>query len=158
MENLANYSESFKMKFERFLIGCDSIEEIDKWNKEENGEMDVFYSNEIINVILKLIAADGIISEREVEYINDIFGFDYSIAELETICSDYSAEIDKLFNSEMSNGISNMEKINVKLADAYKELLTLICDIVMESDGKIDKAEIAVAERMKEILSESQKQ
>ena len=28
MEQLKNYSESFKFKFEKFLTGCDSIEEM----------------------------------------------------------------------------------------------------------------------------------
>ena len=43
MEQLKNYSESFKFKFEKFLTGCDSIEEMGLWNLDENGEMDAYY-------------------------------------------------------------------------------------------------------------------
>ena len=38
MDRLNALSESFKTKYERFLIGCDSIEELDQWDKEANGK------------------------------------------------------------------------------------------------------------------------
>ena len=42
MKNVEMYIDSFKMKHESFLIGCDSIEEMGLWDKEALGEMDVF--------------------------------------------------------------------------------------------------------------------
>ena len=47
MEKMKNYSEEFKFKFERFMTGCDSLEEAQAWDKEALGEMDVYYTNEL---------------------------------------------------------------------------------------------------------------
>jgi len=44
-----------------------------------------------------------------------------------------------------------MRKINNKLADAYKELLSLICKIIIESDGVIAEAEVAEVKRLMEM-------
>ena len=52
MKNVEMYIDSFKMKYELFLIGCDSIEEMGLWDKKALGEMDVFYSNDLTSVII----------------------------------------------------------------------------------------------------------
>lgn len=152
MDRLNALSESFKTKFERFLIGCDSIEELDRWDKEANGEMDVYYSNDIVSVIIRLIAADGSFSEKETDYLNEFFGFDYTAEELKSTYEDCSDEIENLFDEELGSGIATMREINSNLADAYKELLLTVCDIIIESDGVIDGAEVELAQQLKNIV------
>ena len=44
-----------------------------------------------------------------------------------------------------------MRKINGKLADAYKELLYMICDIIINSDDVVSSAEIDEVKRLKEM-------
>ena len=78
MENLNMYIEEFKVKYDAFLIGCDSIEELGMWDKEEFGEMDAFYLNDLSSVVIRLIAADGKITQKEVDYLNAPFEFDYN--------------------------------------------------------------------------------
>lgn len=150
MEQLKNYSESFKFKFEKFLTGCDSIEEMGLWNLEENGEMDAYYSADLTSVIIRLIAADGNVTQKEVDYLNDIFGFEYTVEELAAIYDDCGEAIDSIFEDGAENGLSLMRSINEKLADAYIDLIVTICDIVIESDGVIDAAEIELAKQIKE--------
>ena len=150
MEQLKNYSESFKFKFEKFLTGCDSIEEMGLWNLEENGEMDAYYSADLTSVIIRLIAADGNVTQKEVDYLNDIFGFEYTVEELAAIYDDCEEAIDSIFEDGAENGLSLMRSINEKLADAYIDLIVTICDIVIESDGVIDAAEIELAKQIKE--------
>ena len=104
MDRLNALSESFKTKYERFLIGCDSIEELDQWDKEANGEMDVYYSNDIVSVIIRLIAADGSFSERETDYLNEFFGFDYTTEELKNIYDDCGEAIESLFDEDLGSG------------------------------------------------------
>ena len=152
MKNIDKLTEQFKSLYERFLIGCDSIEEIGQWNKEELGEMDVFYQNDLVSVILMLIATDGEISDKEVEYLNKNFGFDYNVDELSDVYEDCKEEIDSYFDENFENGITHMRSINTKLADAYKELLGLICDIIIESDDVISPEEIDVAKKLKELV------
>ncbi len=149
MDKLKMYAESFKLKFEKFMTGCDALEEMGLWDKEKNGEMEAFYSADMVSVIIRLTAVDGKIVHDEVKYINDIFGFSYTEEELRTIYADCKEAIDTVFTEGLENGYSYMKRINEKLADAYKELIVLICDIVIESDGVISSAEVQMAERLK---------
>ena len=49
------------------------------------------------------------------------------------------------------NGIHHLRKVNSRLADAYKELLVLICKIIIESDGIIAEAETAEVKKLLEL-------
>lgn len=149
MGKLEIYVESFKLKFEKFMTGCDSLEEMGLWDKEKNGEMEAFYSADMVSVIIRLISVDGNISQAEVNYINEVFGFSYTVGELVAIYADCKAAIDSIFEEGLENGYSYMKRINEKLADAYKELVLLICDIVMQSDGAVVTAELEMAEKLK---------
>lgn len=152
MSELKRRSESFKLKYEKFLTGCDAIEELQLWNKEEYGEMDAFYSADLACIITRLICADGRVAQPEVAYINEFFGFTYTAEELQELYADCGDGIDAVFDTGVANGLSLMAGINDKLAAAYKELILLICDIVMESDGVIAGAETALAEKLKSLV------
>ena len=52
------------------------------WDKEALGEMDVFYSNDLTSVIIRLIATDGKITQKEVDFLNETFDFEYTLDEL----------------------------------------------------------------------------
>ena len=149
MKNVEMYIDSFKMKHESFLIGCDSIEEMGLWDKEALGEMDVFYSNDLTSVIIRLIATDGKITQKEVDFLNETFDFEYTLDELIDVYNSCKDDIGHAFDENFENGITYMRKINAKLADAYKELLSLICEIIIESDGIISESEIAEVKRLK---------
>ena len=153
MKNIDFYVESFNMKYELFRTGCDSIENMGLWNKEQYGEMDVFYSNEIVSIIIRLIAIDGKISQKEVDYLNSTFDFDYTLAELVEVYNACKDDIGRSFDEGFENGITYMRKINSELADEYKTLLALICEIIVESDGVIAEAERAEITRLKNMIS-----
>lgn len=149
MKNVEMYIDSFKMKHESFLIGCDSIEEMGLWDKDTLGEMDVFYTNDLTSVIIRLIATDGKITQKEVDFLNETFDFEYTLDELIDVYNSCKDDIGHAFDENFENGITYMRKINAKLADAYKELLSLICEIIIESDGVIAESEIAEVKRLK---------
>lgn len=149
MKNVEMYIDSFRIKHEAFINGCDSIEEMGLWDKEEFGEMDAFYSNDLASVIIRLIAADGNISSKEVDYLNATFELDYTLDELVEVYDSCKEEIGHAFDEIFENGIKLLRNINTKLADAYKELLVLICDIIIESDGIISENEIAEVKHLK---------
>ena len=148
MKNIENYAESFKIKYERFINGCDSIEEIELWDKETLGEMDVFYANDLTSVIIRLIAVDGNISQKEVDDLNKTFGFEYSLPELTEVYENCIDNIDHSFDENFENGITYMRKINGKLADAYKELLALVCEIIINSDNVVSQEEVDEVKRL----------
>ena len=152
MERIDALTEEFRVKYEKFLIGCDAIEEMDRWNKDTLGEMDVFYENDLLSLIIRLVAADGKISAREVEYINKTFGFDYTADSLKEIYENCRDEIGDSFDDVFKNGVLYMKSVNEKLADAYEELLGIVCDIVVESDGVISPEEIIEAKRIRALI------
>lgn len=152
MKRIDVLTEEFKMKYEGFLIGCDALEELDLWDKEEHGEMDVFYQNDLVSVILRLIAADGKISDIEAEYLNRNFGFEYTAEELSEVYENCQDELAHSFDEQFKNGVTFIRSINEKLADAYKELLELICDIIIASDDVIDPSEVEEAKKLKELF------
>lgn len=152
MKRIDLLTEEFKTKYERFLIGCDALEDLNLWDKEEHGEMDVFYENDLISVILRLIAIDGKISRKETEYLNKNFGFDYTASELADIYENCEEEISHSFDEQFENGVTYMRSINEKLADMYKKLLGLICDIIIESDDVIAPEEIEEAKKLKALF------
>ncbi len=151
MEKLKEYAEIFRHKYDSFITGCDALEELNLWNKEENGEMDAYYTGDLTSIIIRLISADGDITEKEVNYINDMFGFVYTEEELTEIYEQCGEEIDTLFDEGVKNGYDLMRGINQKLADAYKELIMIVCDTVIASDGVIDKVEFSLAQKIKSI-------
>lgn len=141
MNKLYTLTDSFRTRFDSFMIGCDSQEEANSWNKEEDGEMDAFYMNEFISTILRLIAADNIINVEEVEYINQYFGFEYSKAELQDIYENCREIISESFSDRLLDDFQRLQKLNKDMAEEFKELLILICDVIAESDGCVDDTE-----------------
>ena len=149
MSNSKNMIEMFKMKYEAFLLGCDAIEEMGQWDKDSLGEMDVFYFNDLTSVIIRLIASDGNLAQKEVDYLNETFGFEYTLKELTYVYDSCKDDIGQAFDENFENGITYMRKINTKLADTYKELLALMCEIIIESDGIVKEAETEEIRRLK---------
>lgn len=152
MENIDSLTRSFKSKYESFLIGCDAIEETGGWDKDAFGEMDVFYENDLVGLILRLVAADGKISEKEVEYVNKNFGFGQTVQSLGAAYENCRGALGASFDENFKKGVALMQKINAKLAAAYRELLGIVCDIVVASDGEISPEEIEEAKRIKALV------
>ena len=148
MEKMKNYAEEFKFKFEHFMTGCDSLEEAHLWDKEALGEMDVYYEGELVSIAIGLITSDGRCSAGEAEFMAEMFGFENTPDELEEIYENCRENLDVMFEKGSENGFTLMKNINEKLAEAYKELVALVCEIVMEADGTAVKAEKALAEKI----------
>ena len=153
MKNLEKYTNSFKMKFDSFLTGCDALEAEGVWDRENLGEMEAFYMNDLTSVVIRLIASDGTITERETDYLNETFDFSYTREELVEVYNSCKEDIGHAFDETFENGITYMRKINDKLADAYKELLHLICEIIIRSDGIIAEAEVAEVKRLQALCA-----
>lgn len=155
MNRLNQLTDDFKFKLDKFMIGCDALEELNVWDKNAYGEMDAYYQNDMICIILRLIAADGEIEDPEVEYLNKNFGFTYTTEELREVYRNCHDTFDRSFDEQARAGFTLMRSINEKLATAYKELVVLICDIICESDGVVEAEEAAEIRRVKtEILRE----
>ncbi len=152
MKNIDIYSQEFKFKHEQFIIGCDAVEETGAWDKISYGEMDAFYSNDMACIIIRLIASDGRVTEKEVKYLNNNFGFDYDLQTLVQVYETSAEAIGDSFDNLFKSGIEILRAANEKLANAYRELLALACDIIIASDGVVTTAEIEELNRVKALF------
>ena len=152
MENIDNLTRAFRSLYERFLLGCDAIEETGAWDKEALGGMGVFYETGLIALILRLVVADGTISEKEVAYLNRNFGFDYTVPRLAEVYENCREAIGGSFDEQFRGGVARMKEINGRLAAAYAELTGLVCDIVAAGDGTVSPEEIEEIRRIKALL------
>lgn len=152
MENSDSLTKAFQTLYERFLLGCDAVEESGAWDKQALGGMGVFYETDLIGLILRLIVADGTISEKEVEYLNRNFGLDYTVARLAEVYESCREAIGGSLDEQFRNGIARMKEINGKLAGAYTELVGIVCDIVIAGDGVISPEEREEVRRIKALL------
>lgn len=146
------YTDSFKLQYEKFRLGCDTLEDLGVWKKDEMGDMEVYFSNDLLSIILRMIATDGIYSEAEAAYVNEAFGFEYTAETLQEVYEQCADEISSVFqNGSLGSAYRYLETLNRELADAYKELLLLLLDIIIASDGVIADSEVALAHNIKEI-------
>lgn len=152
MKKIDALTEEFKMKYDAFLIGCSALEEMQVWDTETYGAMGAFYLNDFTGVILRLIVADGTVSGEEAAYLSEHFGLEYTAEELAEVYETCREEVGDAFDQQLEDGIAFMRSLNEKLAEAYKELLGLICDIVIASDDVVAPAEIEEAKRLKALV------
>lgn len=54
-----------------------------------------------------------------------------------------------MFNNEIEKVLKILKSINPRLADTYKELIDIICDIVIENNGTISNSERELANKIK---------
>ncbi len=151
-EKLLAYSEEFANVYDYFLRTTDSLGKTEIWNAEELGDMDSFYSNYLLTAITRIVAVDGKVTQKEVDYLNVSFEFDYTV---ETLTEIYEHCVDGLevpFDQYLYEGIDKLTEIDAKLSETYKKLIAIACDIISESDGVVGAAEIAEAKRIKEMF------
>ena len=153
MKTIDELTESFKFMYEKFLLGCEDIEKDVDWNEEEYGQMGAYFANDISCIILSLVVADGNISEEEVHYVNSNFDYKYDIDELRNVYENCKEKINSIRDGELEKDIELLESFNSKLADFFKELLEVICEIVVASDGVVASDEDEVLGQIKQICS-----
>ena len=144
MSDIKGLSEQFKFMYEKFINGCDAIEETDHWDKEEYGEMEAYYTGDLMSVVTYLTAVDGVFREAEADNINKLLGLDYSADDLQEIYNECEANINEIAQTGVVEGLELLKSINIKLAEYYKELLVLACEIIANSDCFVATEENAV--------------
>ena len=152
MSSANSAMEAFKLNYEKFLVACDAVEQDGLWDTEENGEMEAWFASDVTCVIVRLIASDGVFRQKEVDLLNDALGFAYTVEELEAVYDDYSEKIDVLFEEELPASIEQLEELNPELADDYRSMMRLICDVIIEADETVTEREKEDAEHLKALL------
>ena len=144
--------EAFKLHYEKFLVACDAVEKDGLWNTEEDGEMEAWFANDVSCAIVRLIASDGVFRQEEVDLLNDAFGFSYTVEELQMVYDDYSEKIDAFFEEDVPASLAQLEELNPELAEDYRSMLRLICDVIIEADETVTEREKEDARHLKVLL------
>ncbi len=134
-------SADFKTRYDAFALGCENADRDGHWNTEENGPIEGYAFSALTGAILSLMVADGNVGERETEYLDRTFGFDYSVDDLLALFR-FSAR--DLRENAVANVKDAAEKIHLAdeaLAGSFAELLSLACRILSESDDGVQTAE-----------------
>lgn len=155
MNDLDISAENFQLKFDKFLMGCEAVENATLWDEDTYGTMEDYYAELLVSIILRTITADGWVSDREVDYLNQLFGFSYDSGELEQVydgCSDMLAS--ESFDSDLKDGIARLRENNANLADAFVDLIELVSDIIVHSDEFVTEEEKTEMMRIKALVRE----
>ena len=57
MNELDISAESFQLKFDKFLIGCEAVENATLWDIDTYGEMEDYYAMLLVSIILRTVTA-----------------------------------------------------------------------------------------------------
>ena len=155
MNNLDISAENFQIKFDKFLMSCEAVENATLWDEDTYGTMEDYYAELLVSTILRTITADGWVSDREVNYLNQLFGFSYDGGELEQVydgCSDMLAS--ENFDGDLKDGIARLRETSARLADDFVDLIELVCDIIIHSDEFVTDEEREEMTRIKAYVKE----
>ena len=153
MKNINEMSELFLSKYDAFIDRCDELEEKGVWDKDEYGEMEMFFLGDVISDIFHLIGADGEISRGEIDFFRKNFRFDVTDEDLKEMyklcCDDVCGDF---FETQFKENMEFLRGVDQKLLEDYKELLLLICDIIIASDDIVCDVEIEEKKKLIALL------
>ncbi|MBR3630480.1 MAG: hypothetical protein IKN55_08435 [Oscillospiraceae bacterium] len=153
MHTIQEYAESFKLKYERFLIGCDAVQEEGNWSTQNLGDMGAYYTRELLILILRIITADGWVAQKEVDYLNEFFGFTYTRPELDQALEGLEDRLrSRSAEKSITDSVKLLHGINPRLAGAFRELVSLSCTIMSLSDGFVTKEERLEIAKLRELV------
>ena len=143
-----NYMDGFGLCYERFLVACDALEETGAWPVAKLGEMEAWLANDMSCIIMSLITSDGRINRRELDCLNEAMGVDYSAEELESFYANSGGQIDSFLETALPDDIRVLEQLNPVLASEFRQMLSMIAKLVIESDDEVVFKEKETAKKL----------
>lgn len=148
-------AEEFQKNVETFLEACEGLQEKGLWDEMEYGNVQAYYVNDLVCIITKIIAADGEITECETQFLGEVFGFDYTVEELQEVYEICAEGIEEFFETGVNEAYQLLQDKDSDLAKSYKELLLEAGKVAMDSDNMImaSAVEKEAVQRLQEILA-----
>ncbi|MCR5683578.1 MAG: hypothetical protein K6G29_14125 [Clostridiales bacterium] len=145
-DGMARKCEEFRVLYDQFVNSCDAAETAGKWDKEEYGEMEGYFFNTLMGILMNVINADGNIGAREAEVLNDCFGFSYTVDELIELYGYCGKDLEANYADNARIAMDLLRGIDAALTEMFRELVLAICGIVAESeDGVLESEENLLA-------------
>ena len=143
---MARKCEEFRVLYDQFVNSCDAAETAGKWDMEEYGEMEGYFFNTLMGILMNVINADGNIGAREAEVLNDCFGFSYTVDELIELYGYCGKDLVANYADNARIAMDLLRGIDAALTERFRELVLAICGIVAESeDGVLESEENLLA-------------
>ena len=152
MSKLDAYIDGYKTKLDKLIICCDGLEEDDTWDMEEYGEMDSYLINELMSVVIPFVAVDGKVAEEEVDYVNRIFGTEYSQADLNIICMDADDVSFEEIAERIKETSTLLKRISEELEESYRDMYVALCELIEVSDFNLKLEEESFLKSLKETM------
>ena len=141
MEKHETIIEQFKKEYKSFLERCNELNDTALWNKEEYGDMEAYFTNDLCCILIVLIAADGYFDEAEVRFINATLNLDYDENALKGVYDQCKDDIDQVFEHGIPESKSILWHVDFELVDTYERMLKLLCEVVSTGDGVVTPEE-----------------
>ena len=132
--NLDSLTEEFRKRYDGMAQLCAEAEEAGRWDTEADGSMEGYAFAALSGAILSLIVSDGNVGERETDYLNRTFGFDYTVDDLLSLYRFSARDLRENAVSNVGEAVRTLRASDEKAAEAFRALLTLACRIIAESD------------------------
>ncbi len=152
--DLDRLSAEFKTLYDAFALGCENADRDGRWNAEENGPMEGYAFSALTGAILSLMVADGNVGERETEYLNQTFGFNYSVDDLLALFRFSARDLRENAVANVKDAAEKIRLADEALAGSFADLLSLACRILSESDDGVLTAENDLIRRLEEAARE----
>ena len=128
-------------RYGEFIEKCDRCEESRQWDVEQYGQMEMYLSNELTCILLRISAADGNISDEEVELFNAICGTSYSLEGLKAV---YDEMGDTIRSYSVEGFIKDLAELKEKFTELMVEYAVIVCDscaLLCACDGVVSDEE-----------------
>lgn len=139
--DLSKETAALNKKYEDFIDACDRREESKNWNVEERGQMEMYISNELTCILLRLSAADGEIGEKETEFINAVLGTTYSVKEMKAVYDEMQDAIQNYSAEGIIADLASLKEEFPEMAADYAVIVCEACELLVASDGVISEDE-----------------
>ena len=116
------------------------------------GDPDGVLQDDLLGVILRLIAADGEIGQAEADTVNEWLGLALTAAELRAIWEKSRAALGQSFEAGLAEDVARLAADDPARAADYRRLVTLACELLAAADGVLTKEEQAEAARIREAV------
>lgn len=146
--------EQFQKNVEAFLEACEDLQKKGLWDEVEYGNVQAYYVNDLVCIITKIIAADGEITDCETQLLGEVFGFDYTVEELQEVYEICADGIEEFFETGVNEAYQLLQDKDSDLANSYKELLLEAANVAVDSDGvkTVSAEEQEVVQKLQKLL------
>lgn len=127
----------FSQNYNEFIEKCAAFNSSEAWDEDEYCEMSLFYESSMANLILSLMACDGVIHEKEVDFINQFGIGTYTAERIEEIIGFMGSSVERYYNEDIIRDIELLKEVDEGMAEEYTGLVKAACELIISCDDEI---------------------